>query len=557
MRLLSRSFTLVVAFSAALQLAFAMQAHGQEIDLVPFGATYDVLFTLYNDGGTIQAANPTLKANGDSNDAFTFPGTYELWAGPEYDTNQPVNAVLVDSNTEVQLNWIQDVPDPFFYETINYFANAANNVPPGTDLFAVSGLTAAGLNEGNADTQKYTMLYTRHEFNVENATDIAFIEALQDDGAVFFIDGLEVGRFNCCAGDAFTDFASSTGNEDALSSIQLDLTNIGGTLTAGPHVFGYLNKSINGTSSDVGAYTRMFTSTVENQWNGAAGTGRFDTVGNWTLAVPDGVGGRAVFGSQPGTAADAPTSVFTSGAVTVGEMVFDSTRSYAISGLGTLTLEASAGESANVSVVRGNHDIQIITSLASNTDVTVTAGSLQFNNDVLLNGFTMSTSGNVAFNNYVDTAGGAINAAAGAMTGSGTIAGDVNNRATVSPGDGIGMLTITGNFTQDEDGRLLIEVGGRDDYDRLNVQGDLTAGGILQVSLANGFIPALGDRFDVMDFSTLGGSFDVQLPNLPGSLAWNTGELYSLGSLSVVPEPATSLMCVLGALVLGALRRRR
>ena len=70
-------------------------------------------------------------------------------------------------------------------------------------------------------------------------------------------------------------------------------------------------------------------------------------------------------------------------------------------------------------------------------------------------------------------------------------------------------------------GKLLIELAGTTagtQYDQLIVTGAVTLDGTLQVSLINGFNPALGNTFDVLDWGTLSGTFSsLQLPSLSGA----------------------------------------
>src|SRR5262249_47210789 len=72
-------------------------------------------------------------------------------------------------------------------------------------------------------------------------------------------------------------------------------------------------------------------------------------------------------------------------------------------------------------------------------------------------------------------------------------------------------------------------------YDQLLASGAVHLSGTLQVSLVNSFAPALGDRFDILDWDTLSGTFGVvQLPALGGTLGWNTAALYRNGVISVI-----------------------
>lgn len=69
----------------------------------------------------------------------------------------------------------------------------------------------------------------------------------------------------------------------------------------------------------------------------------------------------------------------------------------------------------------------------------------------------------------------------GTLAGSGFIAGNVINDGTVSPGNSPGTLHINGDFHQNSDGTLLIEVGSPETYDILNVGGNVHIGGSLVV----------------------------------------------------------------------------
>ena len=106
-------------------------------------------------------------------------------------------------------------------------------------------------------------------------------------------------------------------------------------------------------------------------------------------------------------------------------------------------------------------------------------------------------------------------------------------------------------------GMLLMEIGGLTpgaQFDQLAIAGVFNLDGILDVDLLNGFAPALGDSFLLFDGATSGAFDAFFLPALAPGLAWDTGALYSGGSLTVVPEPSAALL-LLGALT-GLLARR-
>jgi hypothetical protein len=92
----------------------------------------------------------------------------------------------------------------------------------------------------------------------------------------------------------------------------------------------------------------------------------------------------------------------------------------------------------------------------------------------------------------------------GQLNGSGTVTGNVmNNAGHISPGgDGFaGTITIAGSYIQAGGGTLIVDLGGTvpgSTYDQLVVTDSATLGGVLNVSLSPGFVPALGNVFNVV-----------------------------------------------------------
>ncbi|MDH7568251.1 MAG: hypothetical protein QHJ73_01525 [Armatimonadota bacterium] len=117
------------------------------------------------------------------------------------------------------------------------------------------------------------------------------------------------------------------------------------------------------------------------------------------------------------------------------------------------------------------------------------------------------------------------NAAEGVLAGGGTVSLSgvtFTNNGTIRPGASPGMMTILGSFAQGASGCLDLELKGTTgitQYDRLGISGTASLDGELKVTLIGGFMPAKGDTFNVMGYSSRSGDFSVKtLPPLSGGL---------------------------------------
>ena len=89
---------------------------------------------------------------------------------------------------------------------------------------------------------------------------------------------------------------------------------------------------------------------------------------------------------------------------------------------------------------------------------------------------------------------------------------NVTNAGQVIPGGtgAAGLLTINGNYTQTATGSFDIDLGGTtagSQYDQLAVSGTATLGGTVDVTMINGFQPALGNTFQPLTFASSSGNF--------------------------------------------------
>ena len=172
------------------------------------------------------------------------------------------------------------------------------------------------------------------------------------------------------------------------------------------------------------------------------------------------------------------------------------------------------------------------------------------------------------------TVNGALNAVnlninGGTFGGSGTVSGNVNNSGNVGPGNSPGILGITGHFTQTSTSVLAIEIGGLiagSEYDQVQIGGLATLGGILDVSLINGFLPTVGDQFEILQYNSIFDDFDTFLGlNLGGGLFLEpivSSKSYILetrfnSSSASIPEPSTYLLFAFGLMSLGLRKWRK
>ncbi|MCO6046706.1 hypothetical protein NG895_22650 [Aeoliella sp. ICT_H6.2] len=164
----------------------------------------------------------------------------------------------------------------------------------------------------------------------------------------------------------------------------------------------------------------------------------------------------------------------------------------------------------------------------------------------------------------------------GSLSGSGTVVGSVNDSGVVAPGDAAAVHTIDGDWSK-TGGSLEIELGGTSDgggdkslteFDWVDVTGDVTLAGQLNVSLLDGF--ALDD-FQQFPIINVGGSLTGQFDGLAeGALVGNFGRSLfityvggdgndvALFTTNAIPEPSTLLLAAVFALCGGHwLRVRR
>ncbi len=219
-----------------------------------------------------------------------------------------------------------------------------------------------------------------------------------------------------------------------------------------------------------------------------------------------------------------------------------------IAGHGTLIVQGTLSNKIGTLAFSGDTDIL---GDVNNQDTIIVTGNsrLTFFDDVDHTGTEIRVSSGSIAVFFGDVTG------AGPYTGNGT----VRYEGTFSPGNSPGLVNFGGDLELSDNVTLVMELGGRlrgDEYDAINVAGALPLNGILDVQLIDGFLPSLGDTFDLFDAAVMAGDFDhILLPSLGSGLSFDVSALSINGTIAIVPEPGTT--AVLGLAGLWAMARRR
>ena len=188
----------------------------------------------------------------------------------------------------------------------------------------------------------------------------------------------------------------------------------------------------------------------------------------------------------------------------------------------------------------GNADISGDVANAAGARILSSGGAVTtFYDDVVHNGAEIRTSAGSA-SVFLGSASGS-----GPHTGTGTVYFEGDLR----PGSSPGSVVITPQAVFSSSNTLVMEIGGRSagtEHDKLTFASTYSPqvnwAGELALAFINGFTPAAGDAFDILDFDAArdAGAFDtLTLPSLPAGLTWDAAQLYTDGSLRVVPAGIT------------------
>ncbi|MCH2116316.1 MAG: trypsin-like serine protease [Pirellulales bacterium] len=264
------------------------------------------------------------------------------------------------------------------------------------------------------------------------------------------------------------------------------------------------------------------------QWNNLS-SGNWHNSGSWTPSgIPNGDDHTVVFtGAGP-----LATTVVMNFPATVREITLDGSSSYRLGGTHKLTLAANTG-AASLTVTGGNHIWTAPVAATTSTTIDIATGAeltLEGTFDFLNQTVTKSGSGHLYLDSETTTTFGTFQHNNGFLGGNGALNGDLTlAAATVTPGHGIGQLSVTGDFTMGSGSALEIEIGGTSasQFDTLQVGENAYLNGTLAVALTDNYYPDLGERFSILQATSIANS-GVVLGGPDGDkfkLVYSSGEL--------------------------------
>jgi prepilin-type N-terminal cleavage/methylation domain-containing protein len=190
------------------------------------------------------------------------------------------------------------------------------------------------------------------------------------------------------------------------------------------------------------------------------------------------------------------------------------------SGPGTLTLNGVKGYSGTTHIAAGSMIVQN-QALPGDT-IDVAAGALlvfrQFVNYQMQPQQTLTGSGEVILEHTFSNTDLLITPTSAVRGTLSIMADNVINSGLIAPGFSPGIIKIDGDYTQENDGVLELEVGGLapgTQHDQLQITGLASLAGRLEVPIIDGFVPQLNDEITILTATEVEGRFGALFsPNL-------------------------------------------
>jgi autotransporter-associated beta strand protein len=349
-------------------------------------------------------------------------------------------------------------------------------------------------------------------------------DSLVFDGPTNLLPNME-GAYNIAA----LTFSSSAGNFNLVS------TNAGASLTL---TGGVTNNSTNVQNLNLPLVLNVPVTFLPLTGSLAVGGSVSDAGGGLTIN-----GGNTL--ALAGTNTYTGSTTISNGTFAIGGTGQLGSGNYAanITNCGTFTYNSSAAQTLS-GIISGTGALNqngssILTLSSANTytgNTTINAGTL-----ALGGSGSIANSANILLGSGatldVSAIGGFTIGAAQTLAGRGGVNGDLTINGFLSPGDSTtGTLTFSNSLTLTDGSTNLFKINPSPlTNDTVVVGGALTNGGTLLVTNIGASSLAAGISFQLFNAGNYNGNFaSAILPALPVGLAWNTGNLNTSGTISIV-----------------------
>ncbi|MEM0965648.1 MAG: PEP-CTERM sorting domain-containing protein [Verrucomicrobiota bacterium] len=229
-----------------------------------------------------------------------------------------------------------------------------------------------------------------------------------------------------------------------------------------------------------------------------------------------------------------------------GTIVFNHTNSgYYFSRDGTASSNGVIIENGTVILHEGSWETIFTANSTHDGGITISAGTVRITD--VGNGFSSAALGT----------GPVTVEAGGTLAGEGTVLGVTEVSGTLSPGNSPGTLRFATNLVLESTATTFIEIESLTSFDQIEVDGNITYGGELLIGFFGGYVPVIGDSFQIFEApNVIGGmtftDLRFQQSGFGGTFDASNGTL----DITAVPESAATWLIALGA-ALTLLRRRR
>jgi hypothetical protein len=503
------SGTLAVSNEATLLLTVDSNAQPVLADIITGVGEGTVLMN----AGYVDCAGEDFHGNNHSGLTLNFPGNMFQWTGGQF-----INASMTNIGV-LNLTNTTGLYGTYFYNnsTVNLAANSslANGGEVVNDTGGTFNMGAdSGVTTGGHDFNNYGLL------KITAATGLAQIESTFNDyGGTVEVDGGTL-TFNTVSENYFsnTTFVVRSGAELDLSVATEIFTNntteIEGTLTGTGGGTVLMNS---GTVVSTDEATLNFPGSMF-QWQGGAlgaSDGFVTNIGTINISGPVVLTGQeianngAMIQSGAGSIGGA-SGILNNNASGVYQIQNDNGVSLAtFNNYGLLEKTGGGGTSVIFGTFNNSGVIQ-----PGSGSLSFAGGYFNQNAGKLQLTPAFSFAPNLPVYQY-----------GGTITGVGTLGGTSNNNAvyveagTLAPGDPFGVISVPGGNGIDFSSVAVFSVviGGSNLFSQLVVSNEADLGGTLDVTLTNGYAPAVGTQFQIIVCGTVASGFSII--NMPSGIS--------------------------------------